>query len=742
MLSITFMLFLLAGATIAAESGLGEEKVDWPAFMQQHDMTFDKLPQNWTQAPHFGNAMIGSMLYQADNTIRLQVFRADVHDHRDDTYGWTAYSRPRLQIGHFSLHPAGKLIGCRWRKSLWNAELTGTIKTDKGEIRIRHFTHADDMAIVTEITPSTGEKGCKWTWHPVEAKTTRGGYPAKESQIAAFAKRYGSHYAKTLKVFKANPAGRQEERGGISVWVQDFLAGGQYATAWSEQIQKETRTHIVSIANSYPETVAADTAVSDVKRFMKLDRSRWVKAHRNWWHTYYPRSFVTIGDKGLESLYWQTIYRFGCTARAGRCIVDTPGLWFQGKSWPYFTTDWNIQSALWSVYAANRLEQGQALVDRLYDRRQELVKAVRPAKWQEDSAYLPIAVAWDMRGSRQGDMRYYDLVGNLPWAMHNMWWQYRYSMDDEMLREKIYPLLRRSINLYLHIVAETDDGKLRLPPTFSPETGVFADCNYDLALFKWGCHTLLKASKRLAIDDPLIPRWEAVVKRLVDYPFDEYGFMLGRERSSSKNHQHFSNLLMIYPLYLVNIEQDGTADVLKRSFERALGTAGPGQRQAMVQAHAGPIGTAQGLGDQALESLKLLQGDLYPNGLWYESPCIEATLALANIIQDMLIQSWSDPAADESGPIRIFPAVPSAWKDVEFHDLRTEGAFLVSAKRTGGETEWVRIKSLAGEPCRVRPGLNGKVHIKIKSDRRVKLKEVSPGIYEIDMTKGDEVLLF
>ena len=89
-------------------------------------------------------------------------------------------------------------------------------------------------------------------------------------------------------------------------------------------------------------------------------------------------------------------------------------------------------------------------------------------------------------------------------------------------------------------------------------------------------------------------------------------------------------------------------------------------------------------GTRALDSLKRLQGDLYPNGLWYESPCIESTLAAANIIQDMLIQSWSDPAKDEPGPIRIFPAVPTTWKDVEFHDLRAEGAFLVSAKRSAG----------------------------------------------------------
>ncbi len=128
--------------------------------------------------------MVGSMLYQADDTIRLQVFRADVHDHRDDTWGWTAYSRPRLMIGHFSLHPVGKLTGCKWRKDLWNAELTGTITTDRGEIRIRHFTHAVDMAIVTELTPTAGEQGCSWTWHPAEARTTRGGYPTKESEIA------------------------------------------------------------------------------------------------------------------------------------------------------------------------------------------------------------------------------------------------------------------------------------------------------------------------------------------------------------------------------------------------------------------------------------------------------------------------------------------------------------------------------------------------------------------------------
>ena len=73
------------------------------------------------------------------------------------------------------------------------------------------------------------------------------------------------------------------------------------------------------------------------------------------------------------------------------------------------------------------------------------------------------------------------------------------------------------------------------------------------------------------------------------------------------------------------------------------------------------------------------------------------------------------------------------------HDLRAEGAFLVSAKRNAGQTEWVRIKSLAGEPCRVRLGMNGQ--IRIKGAREHKLELVSPGIYTIDLKKGEEVWL-
>lgn len=720
---------------------------DWPAFLRRHDMIFDQLPSGWQEAPHFGNAMIGSMLYMRGERLCLEIFRADVHDHRDESHGWTAYSRPHFRIGYFMLETAGTPTGCQWRKDLWNAELTGTLLTDRGEIGLRHFTHAGDMAMVTELTPSAGERSLRWSWHPEEARTTRPGYPTNPEEVAAYAMRYGEHYRETLQPPQANPAGRREQAGEVSVWIQDLWAGGQYATAWTEVGEGGRHIHIATIANDYPGAEAGRRALEEIRRFLTLDRSDWITRHRDWWHAYYSRSFVTIPDPSLESLYWQSIYRLGCCSRAGRYYVETSGLWFQGGPWPYTTHDWNTQSAHWGVYAANRLEQGAEIVNRLGRYRQNLIKAVHPVEWQADSAYLHLATAGDLAGTRISDRRYYDLVGCLPWLLHNAWWQYRYSMDDGMLRETVYPLLRRAINLYLHLVHEDEAGTLHLAPTYSPETEICKDANFDLALFKWGCYILLQASQRLGIDDPLIPRWREVVEKLVAFPADGNGFMLGEGQAPRANHRHLSHLLMIYPLYLINIEQAGAAEVLKRSCESAHGSVGSdgskelGNLQAMVQTHAGPLATAMGEGNWALEGLKRLQSELHPNGLWSCSshPCIESTLSLVNNIQEMLIQSWSDPASGESGPIRIFPALPSAWQDVEFRDLRTEGAFLVSAKRCGGRTQWVRIRSLAGEPCRVRPGIGGR--LRAEGKRQHLFSEVTSGTYEIDLAKGEEVLI-
>lgn len=46
----------------------------------------------------------------------------------------------------------------------------------------------------------------------------------------------------------------------------------------------------------------------------------------------------------------------------------------------------------------------------------------------------------------------------------------------------------------------------------------------------------------------------------------------------------------------------------------------------------------------------------------------------------------------------MFPAIPQDWEDTGFLRLRAAGGFAVSAARRGGQTEWICVESLAGQP--------------------------------------------
>jgi len=52
----------------------------------------------------------------------------------------------------------------------------------------------------------------------------------------------------------------------------------------------------------------------------------------------------------------------------------------------------------------------------------------------------------------------------------------------------------------------------------------------------------------------------------------------------------------------------------------------------------------------------------------------------------------------------------------------------------------VRIKSLAGEPCRIRPSLAGEP--RILGNPAIGIKPLGAGAYELGLKKGEEVVLY
>ena len=97
----------------------------------------------------------------------------------------------------------------------------------------------------------------------------------------------------------------------------------------------------------------------------------------------------------------------------------------------------------------------------------------------------------------------------------------------------------------------------------------------------------------------------------------------------------------------------------------------------------------------------------------------------------MLLQSWD-------GKIRVFPAVPDAWEDVAYSGLRTEGAFKVSASKKKGKTQFIHIKSLAGEPCIITPDITNPI---FEGKRNFTVQSLKNNTYKIDLKKGEEVFI-
>ncbi|MFE2182909.1 glycoside hydrolase family 95-like protein [Streptomyces sp. NPDC059455] len=649
---------------------------------------------------------------------------SEVQDHRPE-FG-SLFGLARLPIGYFTLEPVGAITAVDWRLRLRDAELTGTITTDKGTLTLRALVHNSRSVMAIEVTPTSGEAAFRWVFHPAEAISPRVDFkPVPDG-------------------YTGNPPAVVEDHHGVQAAVQPLLAGGQHVTAWRERTRAGRRTLYVTVAHSHPKRTARDRALKDIGSASALPYDALAPTHRAWWHAYYRKSFLSLPDARLQRFYWIQLYKVAAAARADAPVMATSGPWLESTPWPATWWNLNVQLEYWLIHGSNHLEL-DAVTRALGEFRDNLSNQL-DAPYRKDSAGIPrttdihlvnggaVANGGFAVGIPGQDPPTPE-VGNLTWALHNVWLTYRHTMDESVLREVVYPLLRKAIAYYLHFLTPGSDGKLHLPATFSPEYGVNApDCNYDLMLLRWGCATLLDSARILGVKDPSAPRWREVLAKLTPYPVDENGFMIGAGVPFAKSHRHYSHMLAVYPLYEVTWEDPAKRELIETSLNHWVGFEGA--LQGYTFTGAASMSAQMGRGEDALKYLgELMSRFIQPNTMYKESgPVIETPLSAAQSLHDMVCQSWG-------GVIRIFPALPTAWRELMVHDFRTQGAFLLSAAREDGRTRWVRLRSEAGAPCVVRHSLDGPIEVRDGRGRRLPYETVGTGTIRIALTRGQEAII-
>ena len=722
--------------------------VDYKTFISRHDMIWDRTPDSWTTAPFSGNGNVGFLLYQVEggpkNNISLHIGRHDYYDHRlpYDGQQMLWIYRARLPLGHFNITSKGEITSTHLRLGLWDAELSGTITTSVGSYEVHALTHTNSDIIYFQTDAKDGE-AITITWHPEEPYS-----PVRRALNKGEGPKAPNWTAMRNAPYPLPPKYILSKKDNINFCFQELYDHrGETTTAWEiigDAAAKQILT--TSTHHSFPEDNSREIVTRNLRQAREmLTAKSFFSTHRAWWNNCYSNSFLTLNDPEKEAFYWIQMYKFASATRGNGPILDLMGPWYNHTFWPMVWGDLNVQLIYWTHLTANRLEAGESLVNNIDKYKGNLLKNA-PSGW-EDCATLGALFPQDMDSERSfPDM--------LVWLLHDYWLHCEYAGDRERMRDGLFPILRQAVNSYLHYFKEnpvdSEDGKIHVKNSWSPEykPGHGQDINFTLALIRWGCNTLIDLDKEFGLADPLSAEWQYVLDNLVEYQVDENGLRIGKDIAFTKPHRHYSHLLGFYPLAIITPETPEDKQLLRTSLDHWLEVTTTGQdRSAGGTAVTGYTCTGAasmyawlGDGEKAYEYLDMFINNpgVAPTTMYAEvayNPVIESPFSYATAMHEMVLQSWG-------GTIRVFAGIPEKWDDIAFKDLRTQGAFLVSAKRKDGETKFVSIESLKGEPCVVQVDIaNPKIYIDGKEvNKSCYVKLDDKGLYNIDLEEGESVI--
>jgi hypothetical protein len=650
--------------------------------------------------------------------------------------------RGRLPLGHFNLTSKGDIEKVDLRLGLYDAELTGEITTSLGSYAIKGITHSEEDVIYFETDAKNGES-ITISWHPDDP------YPPVKG---FFDRGRGPKSAGWDRMRNAPmpmpPKATISKEGTTNFSFQPlYKHRGETTVGW-EVTGKESGKQALSasIHHSFPEKNSLEKVKANLAAARDLfAKNEFFKTHQAWWHNYYPQSFLTIGEPEKEAFYWIQMYKLASASRGDGPILDLMGPWYNDTFWPMVWGDLNVQLIYWTHLTANRMELGESLVNNI-DKYHDNLTGNVPKHWK-DSAAVGALFPQDMVSTNDGKV-----PDMLAWLLHDYWLHYTYLGDKERLRDGLFPILRKTGNSYLNYLKDnalvSDDGTIHIKRSWSPEykPGRGQDINFTIGLLRWTFETLIELDKANAINDPLSVEWKRVLDNVVPFQVDENGLRIGKDIPFDKPHRHYSHLLPIYPLAQLNVDNEADAKLARTSVDHWLDVtmfskkkAGAMKVTGYTATGASSIYATLGDGEKAYEFLDFFinHNNVSPTTMYAEvktQPVIESPLSYATSVHDMLLQSWG-------GKVRVLPAVPKLWQDIAFHQLRTQGAFLVTAKKSKGQTQFVELQSLVGTPLVIDPNIADPIiYIDGKLADNSLVKKDENGFLHVELAKGTRVL--
>lgn len=406
--------------------------------------------------------------------------------------------------------------------------------------------------------------------------------------------------------------------------------------------------------------------------------------------------------------------------RPGRLPANLQGIW-NDKMWAPWESDYhlniNLQMNYWPADLANLSETMDSLVDwfePLTERGRESARILYGADgW---ITYHATNVFGRVTGSGSNERSQFNngfldpLAG--AWMAMTLWRHYEFTLDENFLAEKAYPILKGAAEFILDYLREDQEGYLVIVPSTSPENA-FIDpksgqairltrgSTYHNTLVQLVFEAVIAGAETLDVDAALRAELRAALQKIPPLQIGADGTIqewIEDFEEAEPKHRHVSHLLGLHPFATIQEKDEALFAAAAKTLERrgfggdigwsnAWKTSFFARLQDSEQAHfyINRLVSINGMPN-------LMDG--YNQGKLFQ---IDANFAGTAGVAEMLLQS-------HAGEIHLLPALPAAWATGSVRGLKARGGFVVDIKWKDGRLSEARIHSLAGQPAVVRYG--------------------------------------
>lgn len=680
---------------------------------KKYNIKYNRAITLWDEALPLGNGKMGCLLY-GDGPVRLSLDRVDLWDTRlhpatleqgftydnlvrlstsgrkedweererlfENIYGEFSYPS-KITAGRIELDVGGKVSSMQGQVDI--EEAVGSLTYENGSIET--FLHATRFIGVARIV---GE--CALHLHIPS-------YISGDNQTDM--ELVGDGGTMNPEHGMGYPKAEVMKEDGFTYYVQETKTDLRYGV-FTYMVQKRGLTELYyTVATNQDEEDFVKATKELLKATSVLGYDVLLEEHRNWWKDYWAKSEIHIGDELLEKTYYRSMYLFASCSRKGYHPMPLQGVWTaDNDALPPWRGDYhhdtNTQLSYQSYLKANRLEEGEAFIDYLWNLKPQFEKVAREF-YQVDGLLIPGVSTID--GKPMGGWAQYSLSPTMSiWTAQSFDEYYLYTGDEHFLSDRAFPFLDGVARAIAGLLKE-ENGKLYLPLSTSPEIHdaepeayLTPNSNFDLALMRYLYSRLIEYCRILGKDDSF---YKEIFDKLDDIALIDGYIGLNAKERLTESHRHFSHLMCLYPLHLINYDTDENKEIYHKAIHE-LEYLGMGMWVGFSYAMCAQIYAMAEMGNAAYEKLRQfadgfvadngfhLNGDFKHKGystFHYRPFTLESLFGYCDALQEMLLQ-------EHQGYLHVFPSIPQEWRTrkISFTNLRSYGGVLVSARAEDG----------------------------------------------------------